>query len=51
MWPGDSVNLSRRAGKTAFGIYHLTEGQEILLHVTDKSKGPQAKKVKVFATE
>ena len=34
-----------------FGIHHLTEGQEILLHVTDEGKGPQAKEVKVFATE
>ena len=33
-----------------FGIHHLTEGQEILLHVTDEGKGPQAKEVKVFAT-
>ena len=33
-----------------FGIYHLTEGQEILLHATDEGKGLQAKKVKVFAT-
>ena len=27
------------------GIHHLTEGQEILLHVTDEGKGPQAKEV------
>ena len=33
------------------GIYHLTEGQEILLHVTDEGKGPQAKEVKVFAAD
>ena len=33
------------------GIHHLTEGQKILLHVTDEGKGPQAKEVKVFATE
>jgi CspA family cold shock protein len=33
------------------GIHHLTEGQEILLHVTDEGKGPQAKEVKVFATD
>ncbi len=33
------------------GIHHLTEGKEILLHVTDEGKGPQAKEVKVFATE
>lgn len=33
------------------GIHHLTEGQEILLHITDEGKGPQAKEVKVFATE
>lgn len=33
------------------GIHHLTEGQEILLHVTDEGKGPQAKEVKIFATE
>ena len=33
------------------GIYHLTEGPEILLHVTDEGKGPQAKEVKVFATD
>ena len=32
------------------GIHHLTEGQEILLHVTDEGKGPQAKEVKIFAT-
>ena len=33
------------------GIHHLTEGQEILLHVTDEGKGPQATEVKIFATE
>jgi CspA family cold shock protein len=33
------------------GIHHLTGGQEILLHVTDEGKGPQAKEVKVFATD
>lgn len=33
------------------GIHHLTEGREILLHVTDEGKGPQAKEVKVFATD
>ena len=32
-------------------IHHLTEGQKILLHVTDEGKGPQAKEVKVFATD
>jgi cold shock CspA family protein len=30
------------------GIHHLTEGQEILLHVTDEGKRPQAKEVKGF---
>ena len=33
------------------GIHHLTEGQEILLHVTDEGEGSQAKEVKIFASE
>jgi len=51
MRPIYSGNPGCRAGKTAFGIHHLTEGQKILLHVTDEGKGPQAKEIKVFATE
>ena len=33
------------------GIHHLTERQEILLHMTDEGKGQQAKEVKIFDTE
>ena len=31
-----------------YGIHHLTVGQEILLHVTDEGKRPQAKEVRVL---
>ena len=30
-----------------YGIHHLTVGQEILLHLTDEGKRPQAKEVRV----
>jgi len=31
------------------GIHNLTEGQEILLHVSDEGKGPQATEVRLFS--
>ncbi len=33
------------------GIHNLTEGQQILLHVSDEGKGPQATEVRLFSQE
>ena len=33
------------------GIHNLTEGQQILLHVSDEGKGPQATEVRLFSPE